>query len=127
MKPGLVVDARIWEVLGGLVIVLDDAIFVVLPADADVPGFEHAAPAVASARFWMPSTSFGHTFGCGNVRESTVYAMLKFETNADQFCTSPFFFSGAAAMSVLMDALREEAVFVMRSLLLRTLSVIHVE
>lgn len=62
---------------------LNNALFVVLLADADMPGFEHAVPAVAPARFWIPSTSFGHTFGCGNVRESIVYAMLKFETNAD--------------------------------------------
>ncbi len=72
MKPGLVIDARIWDVLGGLVIVLDGALFVVRPAEAEVPGFEHAAPPVASARFWMPSALFGHRVGWGNVRESTV-------------------------------------------------------
>ena len=131
VKPWLVIDARIGEVLGGLVTVLDNALFVVLPAVAEVPGFrdfEQAAPWVASARFWMPRALFGHSVGWGNVRESTVvYATLKFETNADQFRTLPCFFFGAAATSVLMDALISEAVFVMRSLLLFTLLVIHVE
>lgn len=67
MKPGLVVDARIWDVFGGVVMVLDGALFVALPAS-----FEQAAPSVASARFWIPSALFGHTVGCGKVRESTV-------------------------------------------------------
>ena len=131
MKPGLVIDARIGEVVGGLVMVLDDALFVVLPAVAEVPGlsgFEQAAPWVASARFWMPKASFGQSVGWGNVRESTVvYATLKFETNLDQFRTLPCLFGFALLTSVLMDALIMEAVFVMRSLLLFTLSVIHVE
>ena len=155
MKPGLVIDARIGEAVGGLVMVLDDALFVVLPAVAEVPGlsgfvpvpddslfvvlpavaevpglrgFEQAAPWVASARFWMPKASFGQSVGWGNVRESTVvYATLKFETNLDQFRTLPCLFGFALLTSVLMDALIMEAVFVMRSLLLFTLSVIHVE
>lgn len=131
VKPGLFVDARILEVLGALVMVLGDALFVVLPAVADVPGlgdFVQAAPWVASAPFWMPRALFGHSVGWGNVRESTeVYARLKFETNADQFCTLAFLFGFAASTSVLMDALIMAAVFVMRSLLLFTLSVIHVE
>lgn len=150
---GLVYGGRIWELIGGWVIVLngfifvvlppdvtcdalfevlpadvlDDSLFVVLPADAEWRRIEHAAPSVAMARLWIPSPSLGHTVGCGNVRELTVYAALKFETKTDQFRTLPFLLSGAALTSVLMAALIWEAVLVMRSLLLLTLSVIHVE
>ena len=53
VKPGLVVEANIWEVFDGAL--------VVLPADADLAGFEQAP--VASARFWMPSGLLGHTDG----------------------------------------------------------------
>ena len=107
---------------------LGDALFVVLPAGAELPGSEHAAPSVASARLWMPSALFGHRVGCGNVRESTVvYATLKFDTKFDQFCTWPFSLSAAAPTSVLIDVLSLEAVLVMSWLLLSILSVIQVE